>query len=233
MLISSETRLPAYGTSKNRPISLRSAPVLAWQESEIHVELGNHDYDNNSASDRSISDHGHNSEVYHSNHVTANQTQTRNKMDPLRLSEYLKEHGFGYPLLLTSSHKQRRMSAVLPPGFRARKLPSNPSKREKIKGRARLDQEIANMRAMAFCEQQTPKVFRTASANMENRDVQFVEDEMREQMHTDEMIEDDTGSVTMMPVRKDELFKRIDTWLDGVCDAFRTNTSKESIEKQG
>ena len=139
-------------------------------------------------------------------------------IDPIRLCEHLRDCGFGSPVMLTSSAKHEISRYNLPPGVRARRLPRNPSKREKIKGRARLDYEMANMRALAFCEQQTPKMFRTASAHMRNRDVQFVEDEMKEHVQRGEEI-DDTGSV-VMAIDKEELFQRIETWIEDVAKSI-------------
>ncbi|KAK3095979.1 hypothetical protein FSP39_021591 [Pinctada imbricata] len=147
------------------------------------------------------------------NDVIDDKEQTLLEYDPIRLSTHLKDCGFGAPVMLTSSPEQEISRYKLPPGVKARKLPRNPSKREKIKGRARLDYEMANMRALAFCEQQTPKMFRTASAHMRNRDVQFVEDEMKENVHRDEI--DDTGSI-VMTIDRDELFQRIETWIEDV-----------------
>ncbi|XP_022288158.2 uncharacterized protein LOC111100501 [Crassostrea virginica] len=138
-------------------------------------------------------------------------------MNPMKLSEHLRDSGFGDPILLTWSAKDHLSKFTLPKGRRARKLPTNPSQREKIKGRARLDYEMANMRAVAFCERQAPKVFRTASAHMRNRDVQFVEEEEKENMQRDiEVDVDDSDSIVVMKVDREELFERINTWIDDV-----------------
>lgn len=91
-------------------------------------------------------------------------TKKRRSLDILQLCEHMKTQGLGEPLMSTSSHVPSTQR--LPPGVKARRLPRDPSTREKIKGRARLDYELANLRAVAFCEQQHPRTFRTASANL-------------------------------------------------------------------
>ncbi|XP_061194503.1 uncharacterized protein LOC133202663 [Saccostrea echinata] len=139
------------------------------------------------------------------------------EMNPIKLSEHLRDSGFGDPIMLTWSAKEHLSKFNLPKGRRARKLPSNPSQREKIKGRARLDYEMANMRAVAFCERQAPKVFRTASANMRNRDVQFVEQEVKENIQREiELDEDDNDSIIVMKIDREELFQRVNTWIEDV-----------------
>ena len=143
-----------------------------------------------------------------------NGERKRRRIDPMTLREHLLQNGYGLPVSLDPppKYKTRRF----PSGFR-HKLPEDPSKREKIKGRARLDYEMANMRAMAFCEQQTfGKVLRTASANMRNRDVQFVDDEMRAQVQARDMMEDDSDSIVYMEMTRDELEEKINTWIDDV-----------------
>ncbi|XP_069139827.1 uncharacterized protein [Argopecten irradians] len=137
-------------------------------------------------------------------------------MTPLQLTEQLRLRGYGEPRMLTtpSSGINSKFNSF---HGKSRVLPKNPSKREKIKGRARLDYEMANMRALAFCEQQTSKVFRTASANMRNRDVQFVEDEMREKMYNEEVdTQDQTEGLVIMAIDREDLFKRVNTWIEEV-----------------
>ncbi|XP_060063918.1 uncharacterized protein LOC132544352 [Ylistrum balloti] len=141
----------------------------------------------------------------------------KRQMTPLQLTEHLRLHGYGEPLMLTTSSSGVCSNGNSRHHGMSRLLPKNPSKREKIKGRARLDYEMANMRALAFCEQQTSKVFRTASANMRNRDVQFVEDEMREKMYKeDEEANDQTEGAVVMAVDREDLFKRVNTWIEEV-----------------
>lgn len=138
-------------------------------------------------------------------------------MNPMKLSEHLRDSGYGDPIMLTWSAKEHLSKFNLPKGRRARKLPSNPSQREKIKGKARLDYEMANMRAVAFCERQAPKMFRTASAHMRNRDVQFVEEEEKENIQREvELDSDDTDSVIVMKIDREDLLQRINTWMDDV-----------------
>jgi hypothetical protein len=73
------------------------------------------------------------------------------------------------------------------------------------------------MRAVAFCERQAPKMFRTASAHMRNRDVQFVEEEVKENIQRDvELDSDDNDSVIVMKVDREELLQRINTWMEDV-----------------
>ena len=150
----------------------------------------------------------------------------RAKLDPVQLTDYLREHGYGTPVVVRSNETLRRIAQMLPKHYKPRTLPKNPSHREKIKGRARLDQEMANLKAVAFCEQQAPRVFRTASANMKNRDVQFVEEEMKEHLQREGRQgvaedDDDCASVVMSPMRQDELFMRIGTWIQDVENAFK------------
>lgn len=150
------------------------------------------------------------------------------QVDILKLCEHLKAQGLGEPLMHTSSHFHYRDK--LPPGVASRTLPRDPSTREKIKGRARLDYELANLRAVAFCEQQHLQAFRTASANLKNRDVRFVEEEEREQVHKDLLEEDDgrlpvddeddASSLVGSPLSREELFSRIQAWADDVDKAL-------------
>ena len=153
----------------------------------------------------------------------------RAKLDPVQLTDYLREHGYGSPVVVQSNETLKRLAQMLPRNYKPRALPKNPSHREKIKGRARLDQEMANLKAVAFCEQQAPRVFRTASANMKNRDVQFVEEEMREHLQREGMRgaaedDDDCASVVMSPMRQDELFMRIGTWIQDVENALKPSS---------
>ena len=156
-------------------------------------------------------------------------SRKRSKLDPAQLASYLNERGYGVPIMLKSSETLRRLAQKLPRNYKPRILPKNPSYREKIKGRARLDQEMANLKALAFCEQQAPRVFRTASANMKNRDVQFIEEEMREniqrqgrQLAVED--DDDCTSVIMSPMRQDELFLRIGSWIEDVESALKPSS---------
>ncbi|XP_033756746.1 uncharacterized protein LOC117339324 [Pecten maximus] len=145
-----------------------------------------------------------------------NEHRRKRQMTPLQLTEHLRLRGYGEPRMLTtlSSGANQKFNS---PNSKSRVLPKSPSKREKIKGRARLDYEMANMRAVAFCEQQTSKVFRTASANMRNRDVQFVEDEMREKMYKEDVdTHDQTEGIVVMAIDREDLFKRVNTWIEEV-----------------
>ena len=153
-------------------------------------------------------------------------SRKRAKLDPGQLSDYLRERGYGSPVIVRSSETLRRLAQMLPKNYKPRALPKNPSHREKIKGRARLDQEMANLKALAFCEQQAPRVFRTASADMKNRDVQFIEEEMREHIQREGRRgaaedDDDCASVVMSPMRQDELFMRIGNWIEDVENALK------------
>ena len=52
---------------------------------------------------------------------------------------------------------------------------------------------------------------------MRNRDVQFVEEEEKENMQRDiEVDVDDSDSIVVMKVDREELFERINTWIDDV-----------------
>lgn len=157
--------------------------------------------------------------------VTSVVSDKKRYMDPLRLSQYLNEHGYGLPVMLPSGKEDMFLCSNMRRHLKSRGLPKNPSKREKIKGRARLDYEMANLRALAFCAQQSPKMFRSASANMKNRDVQFVDDEVRDRMHrADDNDADETSSIVVMAINKEELFRRIDTWMDDVERAVKDVT---------
>lgn len=209
-----------------RPYSIRSAPAFMFQnEHNIDKDdayIAANDGAKSESTDYDCDEHGHG--------------RKRTRMDPERLSEHLKERGLGLPVLVKSSSTYRRVGQIPPRGMRSRSLTNNPSRREQIKGRARLDQEMANMRALAFCEQQTPKMFRTASANMKNRDMQFMEDDFRIQMQRDgfdvfidhfddDGKDDDIASIVKMSVKPDELFKRINTWVEDVensCKVYHT-----------
>lgn len=149
----------------------------------------------------------------------------RRPMTPLQLTEQLRLRGYGEPVMRTTSSSGPSSIYNAPQYGKSRILPKNPSKREKIKGRARLDYEMANMRALAFCEQQTSKVFRSASANMRDRDVQFVEDEMREKIHKDDdTTQDQTDGKATMAVDREELFRRVNTWIEEVECAWKEVT---------
>lgn len=145
----------------------------------------------------------------------------KKRIDPVQLSGYLEERGYGLPSMSTHPHNQRRLNSSSI-GIKARVLPKNPTTREKIKGRARLDYEMANLKALAFCEQHTQRIFRTASADFRNQDVQFMEDEMREQWQVDskEVGNDVIASGYVAPINREELFVRIKTWIDDVDNAM-------------
>lgn len=214
----------SYTTSKIdiRPSYVRSSPVpvprqntkLSWQLKPTDVRP----FENRP------NDSVESSENLHLSEETTESTEEElSDMNPLKLSEHLRDSGFGDPIMLTWSAKDHLSKFHLPKGRRARKLPSNPSQREKIKGRARLDYEMANMRAVAFCERQAPKVFRTASAHMRNRDVQFIEEEVKENMQRDiELDADDSDSIIVMKVDREELFERINTWIEDVTKSLTT-----------
>lgn len=208
------------GINSHRPISIRSAPAMTLhidQEDVLVKDERDHTDPSDAVSqstDCELDPDGHG--------------RKRSKMDPEMLAEYLNQKGLGLPNLVRSSHTYRRISQVIPRGWKSMPLPKNPSSREKIKGRARLDQEMANMKALAFCEQQAPKVFRTASANMRNRDVQFMEEELRDNIQKEvdgDVIdfEDDNASIVMMPFKQEELFLRINTWIDEVESACKSH----------
>ena len=172
-------------------------------------------------------------------------TPRRDSVDILQLCEHLRTQGLGDPLLSTHSHTGRHRNS-LPPGVKARCLPKNPSTREKIKGRARLDYEMANMRAAAFCEQQHSRAFRTASADLRDRDVRLLEEEERENVQRDlhgdrghpeegenegeergRVVEedDDASSLVGSPLSREELFLRIEAWADDVHNALHRGHS--------
>ncbi|XP_052770594.1 uncharacterized protein LOC128210344 isoform X2 [Mya arenaria] len=163
----------------------------------------------------------------------------RGRMDSDQLREHLQRHGFGLPRIIHKNQVYRSASQTLPRNYKNRPLPKNPSKREKIKGRARLDQEMANLRALAFCEQQTQtKAFRTASANMRNRDVQFMEEELKEHLAREgnDVIldddEDDNSSIVHMPMEREELFVRINTWVTEVESSCRVyNSHHDAVQE--
>lgn len=223
--IVTQTRPLTYSMRKSakslRPYSIRSAPVFMFtnertcdKQEEEHIV---NDGAKSESTDYDCDEHG--------------RGRKRTRMDTERLCEHLQERGLGLPTLVRSASTYRRITQIPPRGMRSRSLPRNPSKREKIKGRARIDQEMANMKALAFCEQQAPKVFRTASANMKNRDVQFMEEDFREHMQRegfDVIIhdvdeEDDNASIARMPMKQEELFLRINTWVEEVensCKAY-------------
>ena len=143
-------------------------------------------------------------------------------MNPLKLIACLQIRGFGEPKLLNVAIVPRP-AEIRPCRERAKSLPRDPYIHEKLKGKARLDYEIANIRADAFCAQQRG-MFRTASAGFRDRNAIFVEEEMRAQLyHRGEDVlsgssSGDTGH--RHRVDKQELFERIQTWMDGVESAL-------------
>ncbi|XP_046380248.1 uncharacterized protein LOC124151702 [Haliotis rufescens] len=153
-------------------------------------------------------------------------TQSNNcRVGPIWLTEHLRSRECGAPVTVTLPHVQEN-TRTLPPGVHARVLPRNPSVREKIRGRARLDYEMANIKAEAFCEQQRGKYFRTASANLRNRDVRFQEEELREQMRREQGDgEDDVISIVTSPLDREELYSRIQDWIDDVQGALKHSPS--------
>ncbi|XP_071090787.1 uncharacterized protein [Haliotis cracherodii] len=153
------------------------------------------------------------------NRLTARSNNCR--VGPIWLTEHLRSRECGAPVTVTLPHVQEN-TRTLPPGVHARVLPRNPSVREKIRGRARLDYEMANIKAEAFCEQQRGKYFRTASANLRNRDVRFQEEELREQMRREQGDgEDDVISIVTSPLDREELYSRIQDWIDDVQGALK------------
>ncbi|XP_041368136.1 uncharacterized protein LOC121382667 [Gigantopelta aegis] len=143
-------------------------------------------------------------------------------MNPLTLISSLQIRGFGEPKLLNVAFTPRS-SETRPSRARTKSLPRDPYLHEKLKGQARLDYEMANIRADAFCAQQRG-MFRTASAGFRDRDDIFVEEEMRAQMHrpgqnvSSGSSSGDTGQ--HHHVDRQELFGRIQTWMDGVRSAL-------------
>ena len=161
------------------------------------------------------------------------------RVDILQLCHHLRTRGLGDPVMSTNSHTGNHINS-LPPGVRARCLPRDPSTREKIKGRARLDYELASMRAAAFCEQQRPRTLRTASADLKNRDVRLLEEEERENLHRElntargrrgygqnkmEEDDDDASSLVGSPLSREELFFRIEAWAEDVHKAINQGHS--------
>ena len=204
-----------------RPVSIRSAPGHVFNE----LYQSTQDYELQQKKEQQATIPSESSYDFDE----SGNSRKRSKLDPMQLSSYLNERGYGAPIIVKSSETLRRLAQQLPRNYKPRALPKNPSYREKIKGRARLDQEMANLKALAFCEQQAPRVFRTASADMKNRDVQFIEEEMREniqregrQMAVED--DDDCASVIMTPMRQDELFVRIGTWIQDVESALKSSS---------
>lgn len=222
----SEEKLPKIETSNSfvhhihqRPNVTKSAPGtfyfdgpsavqrLEWsltnhfREKRHHTELINYSHNHDNVDDsRSTSDYSDSPD-----------------MDPFLLSDMLYRRGFRKPIIVCYDKngveiRQSRARKIRPNNGA---LPRNPSIREKIKGRARLDYEMANMRAVAFCEQQAQRKFRTASANMRNRDVELVEEDFLERIKKEDNNNDDTGSI-IMSIDRDELFQRIEKWIDDV-----------------
>lgn len=149
------------------------------------------------------------------------------EINPYQLSEILHRRGLEKPPIVSYDKYGReiRKSRLKKVRKNNGALPKNPTLREKIKGRARLDYEMANMRAAAFCERQAQRKFRTASAITRNRDVELVEEDFLERINrADNNInkndeDDDTGSI-VMSINKDELFQRIDKWIIDVNNAL-------------
>ncbi|XP_067657164.1 uncharacterized protein [Haliotis asinina] len=147
--------------------------------------------------------------------------ENNDRVGPMWLVEHLRSRDCGAPVNMTLPHVQEN-TRTLPPGVHARVLPRNPSVREKIRGRARLDYEMANIKAEAFCEQQREKYFRTASANLRNRDLRFQEEELREQMRREQGEgEDDVISLVTSPLDQEELYSRIQSWIEDVQGALK------------
>lgn len=245
----SDEKLPKIETSKSfsyyhqRPSFTKSAPGtfyfddpyeiqrLEWsltsqfREKRHHTEYMNysrHHHQDYADDSRSIS-------VYSDNY----------EIDPFQLSDILHKRGFRKPVLVCYDKNGVEIRKTKPRIIRPNNgaLPKNPSVREKIKGRARLDYEMANMRAAAFCEQQAQRKFRTASADMRNRDLELVEEDFLERINKQDNNDnnnndDDTGSI-IMSMDKDELFQRIDKWIDDVSIALgESSHSTSKIELQ-
>lgn len=147
----------------------------------------------------------------------------RTWIDSIKLSQYLEINGFGSPIILLDHSKESKVEGKML--FRGQKLPKNPILREKIKGRARLDVDLANQKAIAFCEQLTSKPFRSASANYRNQEAMFVEKELREKIDFEDDLDDEdelTGK------NKRDLAIRVLCWLDGVEKAFMEDAKKRA-----
>ncbi|RUS86372.1 hypothetical protein EGW08_005890 [Elysia chlorotica] len=102
----------------------------------------------------------------------------RSRINQLR--NYLRYSGFGEPtVIVTSGSKadQIRLARLLQ---RMRKK-ENPQRQERLRLRARLDYEMSLMRAVSFCEQQEQILFRSASVDMVNTDLQMLEDDLKYQ----------------------------------------------------
>lgn len=227
-----QTRPLTYSVLKeSRPVSLRSAPLLMLKEDSMLFD--DQFTDTHAADGLSKAADDNTSDTTDCDYDENGYGRKRNKLDPEKLCDHLQHCGLGLPAIVTNRSSYKRVTQTIPRNMRSRPLPRNPSKREKIKGRARLDQELANMKALAFCEQQAPKVFRTASANMRNRDVQFVEDEFKEHMQREgfdafiDDIEDDDASVVRMPVKHEELFLRINNWVTEVENSCKVYINPE------
>ena len=244
----SDEKLPKIETSKSlsyyqqRPSFTKSAPGtfyfdnsyeiqrLEWSLTSQFREKRHHtEYMNYSRHHQDHADDSRSISVYSDNY----------EIDPFQLSDILHKRGFRKPVLVCYDKNgveiRKTKSRIIRPNNGA--LPKNPSVREKIKGRARLDYEMANMRAAAFCEQQAQRKFRTASADMRNRDVEFVEEDFMERINKQDNNDnnnndDDTGSI-IMSMDKDELFQRIDKWIDDVSIALgESSHSTSKIELQ-
>ena len=225
-----QTRPPTYSHRKTegkfRPYSIRSAPAFMFEQDVVLDEKIKGE------TEKQGTDNG--DDVTDTSELDESGiNRKRSKMDPEELSDHLQKRGFGLPSLIKTAFTYRSCSQKVPKNMRSKPLPKNPSSREKIKGRARLDQEIANMRALAFCEQQAPKLFRSASANMKNRDVQFMEEELKEHIQRDVMDmnekDDDDTSIVVMPIKQEELFLRIDAWIKDVESASRVHHSHATV----
>ena len=223
---------------EKRPVSFRSGPVIYLKEDSV---LFDDDQVHNVTEGQRKTTDETKSEYTDYDCDELGYGRKRGRLDPEQLCKHLKLCGLGLPTIVSSKSTYMRVSQSLPRGMRSRPLPRNPSKREKIKGRARLDQELANMKAIAFCEQQAPKVFRTASANMRNRDVEFMEDDFKEQMQRegfdvllDDIVDDDddNASIVRMPVKHEELFLRINNWVTDVessCKVYNQQPHEEQV----
>lgn len=219
-----------------RPFSIRSAPAFMFKENSnltdnFLADLNEHEHimtniprEMSATTDFDYNEYG--------------QPRQRGRLDPDQLCEHLQSHGFGLPKIVHTGSIYQRPSQGVPKKFKSRPLPKNPSKREKIKGRARLDQEMANMKAQAFCEQQSQtKAFRTASANMRNRDVLLMEEELREDIarEHDFLIDDDDddkASIVRMPVKQEELIMRVNTWVMEVQESCRVYKHPNEIQQE-
>lgn len=230
----SDERLPQINTTeKTEPLRWhklsKSAPGTFYHDGPYNMEQ----------LELSLADHfrerrHHTEFIYHGKDEHDDETRSESELsehieiNPYQLSDILHRRGLDKPLIVTFDQYGREIRKSRHRKVRKNNgaLPKNPTLREKIKGRARLDYEMANMRAAAFCERQAQRKFRTASAITRNRDVELVEEDFLERINRAENNinkndeDDDTGSI-VMSIDKEELFQRIDKWIIDVNSALR------------